>query len=107
MRHQDDIEEDAYLDFYSGNPQRLAHDNETIQARREGLIDNKGAAKAKAIKFTANGLRAVLLGSPRYSDLDAVMGYYWALTFVGNEAACNVYIDSLGDYDDMQVEVVR
>jgi hypothetical protein len=79
------------------------HDNDTQWACQNGTINNKGAAIAKARPYVENGLSAVIIGAPRYSDRDAVMGYDWSLVFVGpNEDARNFgYEDS-----DCQIKVI-
>lgn len=107
MTHPDDIYEEDCLSLYAGNTFRLDHDNETIQAHRDGLIGNKGAVMDKALKFVSGGKQAVIVGDPRYSDRDAVMGYHWHLAFVGDEAACTKYVESMGDYDECQVKVIK
>ena len=107
MTHPDDIEDEQYLSFYAGNTFRLDHDNETLQAYRDGLIGNKGAVMDKALKFVALGRKAVIVGAPQYSDRDAVMGYHWHLAFVGNEAACAKYVEDMGDSHECQVKVIK
>lgn len=105
--HQEDIYEEQYLSFYAGNTFRLDHDNETIQAIRDGRIGNKGAVMDKALKFVSGGKQAVIVGAPRYSDRDAVMGYHWHLAFVGDAAACAKYVEDMGDYHDCEVKVIK
>ena len=104
--HPDDYA-DELGDGYGSNTFARDHAGETITAYSSGRIGNKGIARDKAKPFVKNGMQAVLFGSPRYSDRDAVMGYDWSMVFVGNEEAVRKFIDKTGDCDELWVEVVK
>lgn len=110
LQHPDD-RADEMGDGYGSNERARAHASCTIQARANGLIGGKAEALAKAKHFVKDGKQAVLFGAPRYSELDAVMGYKWSLVFVGNAEAVQKFLNkTLGDTgegDDLQVEVVK
>jgi 2-methylisocitrate lyase-like PEP mutase family enzyme len=110
LQHPDDLA-DEMGDGFGSNERARAHENMTMIARAEGLIGGKAEAIKRAKFFVKNGIQAVLFGAPRYSELDAVMGYKWSLVFVGNAGAVQKFLDkALGDTgegDDLQVEIVK
>lgn len=105
LQHPDD-RADEMGDGYGSNERARAHQNMTMMARAEGVIGGKAEAKAKAKPFLKNGMQAVLIGVPRYNELDAVMGYKWSLDFVGNAEAVQKFLNKNGD-DEIQVEVIK
>ena len=107
-QHPDDRADD-FGDGYGSNERARAHASMTMMARASGMIGGKGEAQAKAKHFVKDGKQAVILGSPRYSELDAVMGYKWSLVFVGNADAVTKFLDkTLGDDgNDLQVEILK
>lgn len=110
FQHPDD-RADEMGDGFGSNERARAHASMTIQARAAGLIGGKSAALEKAKRFVKNGIQAVLFGAPRYSELDAVMGYKWSLVFVGNAEAVRKFLDKTlgesGEGEDCMVEVVK
>lgn len=104
-QHPDDIA-DEMGDGYGSNQFARAHAAATIEATANGEIGGKQAAIDKAKQFTKNGLSVVLCGSPRYSNMDAVMGYKWSIIFVGNEEAVDKFLDR-DDDDDCWIKVIK
>jgi len=110
LQHPDDRADD-FGDGYGSNERARSHAFMTQMARANGLIGGKSDTLDKAKRFVKNGIQAVLFGAPRYSELDAVMGYKWSLVFVGNAEAVKKFLNkTLGDTgegEDLQVEVVK
>ncbi len=108
---EQEIQDERMGDGFGSNEFARSHAFQTQIARSDGLIGGKAEVIEKARRFTKNGLQAVLFGVPRYSTLDAVMGYKWSLVFVGNEEAVKKFLNkTLGDSgegDDLQVEVIK
>lgn len=107
LQHPDDRAEEMG-DGFGSNERARAHASMTMVARATGQIGGKNEAIAKAKHFVKNGIQAVLFGAPRYSELDAVMGYKWSLVFVGNAEAVKKFLDkTTGDGEDLQVEIFK
>lgn len=104
--HPDDAA-DLAGDGFGSNERARAHANMTLMARNLGIIGGKGEALDKAKRFVKNGMQAVLFGFPRYSELDAIMGYKWSLVFVGNAGAVEKFLDKYAQDEDLSVTVVK
>jgi hypothetical protein len=99
--------EDARWEGLDGNNVFLiTHTNETHQAVLDGRINNKGIAVDKATPFIKNGLTAVIIGVPRYSDRDAVMGYDYSLNFVGPHSQALKFSSRGEDSEDLDIVVL-
>jgi hypothetical protein len=106
-QHPDDLA-DEIGDGYGSNEHARAHASMTMVARSQGLIGGKAEAIEKARKFVKNGIQAVILGSPCYSELDAVMGYNWSLVLVGNADTVQKFLNKLDEIgSDGQVKVIK